>query len=258
MKKEHFPLVPQHPGPRICAGYFAIGREHFLTELINAGREIGGHDLTADQAYALAIGCKCHCGLCGGYAHCKYRAPRHIGDVLANVHKTGHKSGSLVAYASQAYGNHKDDDVVLDLATGAGTCLTGWDLERGASEIGIRLGVEIEEESLRLAKAVHPNLITAPLISEISIPEDGNLIVLSGLVFNIVHHDVATSWAEAISQARDEFTWVDVSYHPSSRQTRPDEYLRTKGYEASTFYSGQIDGFSNFGIYRCEAITWRR
>ena len=257
MRKDKFPRVPKDPGIRITSGFATIGREDFSEELTNIGRRIGGVDISEQEAYTLAVSGICHCGTCSGYEHCNYRSPRHIGDVLSNIFSTGKKSASLVAYASQAYNNHQSDDIILDLGMGAGTCTAAWDLERRDIPIGTRLGVEIETQALRLAHAVHPNLQSAQSICDVVVPENGHLIVLSGLVFNEVDFDVSKSWADAISQERDAFTWIDISYQPN-RSSRPDAYLACLGYEQTTFFEHEILSFSGNGRYVCEAMTWSR
>jgi hypothetical protein len=221
MKQEKFPTVPDSPKIRLTGGFRVVAQESFGAELISIGRSIGGDGIDESTAYSLAIAGGCHCGRCRGYGHCAYSSPRHIGDVVANVFGTGVKSGALTAYASRAYGNHQPTDVVVDLGIGAGACTAGWDLERGAIECGPRLGVEVEPQSLRLAHVVHETLVSAPDIGELAIPDDGSLVVLSGLVFNVVGHSIAESWAAAIAKSRDEFVWVDVSYQPR-RHSRPD------------------------------------
>jgi hypothetical protein len=257
MKKDKFPRVPECPGRRLEAGFAAVGHDEFYAELLAIGRAIGGPEISEQAAYTLAVSGTCHCGYCRGYAHCKYRAPRHIGDVLSNVFSTGKKSGALVANASRAYDDHKSDDVILDLGMGAGTCTAGWDLERGEIPIGIRLGVDIETEALRLAHAVHPNLQSAASISELTIPDDGHLIVLTGLVFNEVSVEISKSWADAISIARDSFTWIDVSYQPN-RSSRPDVYLAQLGYKQVKVFDQETSSFTGNGGYVCEATTWHR
>ena len=261
MRKDKFPQVPEDPGVRLISGFATIGREDFFEELTDIGRSIGGVDISEQTAYTLAVSGLCHCGTCSGYEKCNYRAPRHIGDVLSNVYSTGKKSASLVAYASQAYNNHQSDDIVLDLGMGAGTCTAAWDLDRCDVLIGTRLGVDIETQALRLAHAVHPNLQSGPTISDVVIPDNGQLIVLTGLVFNEVSFDVSNSWADAISSERDSFTWVDVSYQPiykPNSSSRPDSFFARLGYEKTSFFEHEIPSFSGNGRFVCEAMTWRR
>lgn len=260
MKKGKFPRVPAHPQPRLTSGYATIANEEFGEELISIGRASSGDDVEERLAYTRAISGDCHCGQCYGFAHCTYSDPRHIGDVVSNVFKTGVKSGALMAFASRAYDDHRPDDVVLDLGMGAGSCTAGWDLERGDVPSGRRLGVEIEPQSLRLAHAVHDTLESAAEIANLSIPEEGRLIVLSGLVFNVVPFAVAESWARAISDARADFVWVDVSYrsYRSRRHSRPDEIFREIGFTKDEFFTGEIEGFGGFGWYECEGMRWAR
>jgi len=261
METANFERFQENAHRRLQAGFATIAADYFGDELVEIGRAIGGTELSAGAAYTRAVGCDCFCGRCRGYAKCSYRKPRHIGDVFSNVFRTGAKSGKLFADASAHFTSHSEDDVVLDLGIGAGTCMAGWELGRSDLGRGPRLGIEVEPNALRVAHTVHGTLISASDISTLPIPAGGRLVVLSGLVFNEVGHAVADSWARAIAEARDDFFWVDVSYRSFQlqRHSRPDDTFEKLGFrKMENFFEGTLDAFGGFGDYRCEGMRWIR
>jgi hypothetical protein len=150
----------------------------------------------------------CHCGRCTRYARCKFRAPRCAADVVHNVCATGSKAGARVATVGLTV-DHFEDDVVLSLGMGAGTCVAGWVVARGA-ELQHLYGVEIEPLATRVARAAFPTARIAPTIADLELPHDGRLIVISSLVMNLVPPATATEWAARIADARREFLHLNI------------------------------------------------
>ena len=150
----------------------------------------------------------CHCGICRGFPRCKFEKPRNHSDVVWNVRRTGWKSGGRIAEVGKIL-SHFDDDSVLALGIGAGTCVAGWEFARGAP-LGRVIGVEIEPLAIQVACAAFPAAQIHESITTVSLPSTGRLVVLSGLVMNVVDASTAREWGEAVAKHANEIVWVDV------------------------------------------------
>lgn len=150
----------------------------------------------------------CHCGKCRGFPRCKFIEPRNHAEVMWNVRRTGWKSGGRIAEVAKIL-SHFDDDIVLALGIGAGTCVAGWEFARGAP-IGRIFGVEIEPLAIQVARAAFPAAQIHQTITTVSLPSTGRLVVLSGLVMNLVDSATAYCWGEAAAKHCGEIVWIDV------------------------------------------------
>jgi hypothetical protein len=207
----------------VAKGFYRL-RDVFKVELERAGPTADKHE--------------CHCGSCGAnYARCLYRSPLHIGHVLTNARMTGAKSAASVAAAMRDFPSDPVDSV-LSLGHGAGSCLLGVRLVRPLPPA--IFGVETEQLSTRVALELFPNLRTATKISDLPQPE-GNLLVLSGLVFNEVDQPTSDLWFRWLSTRSRTIRWIDVG-RIGEHHTMPLESMR-RAKAFIQFHTSEVSGY---------------
>lgn len=189
------------PKPEIWqgAGYLIKKRIH----------EAAASAFSEEERSRFAEDCsRCHCGKCRRFARCKFREPRCINDVLHNVRQTGSKAGTRICTVGTTL-EHYVDDVVVSFGAGAGSCLSGWEISRGAP-ITHCFGVEVEPLATRLSRAAFPSATIERSTDAILLPSEGRVIAITSLVFNLVSADTARRWAEFLTSSRSQFFHVNV------------------------------------------------
>jgi hypothetical protein len=151
---------------------------------------------------------RCHCGRCGRYARCKFRTPRCPADVVHNVVATGCKAAARVGTVGTMV-DHFRDDVVVSFGMGAGSCVAGWQVARGA-KIEQLFGVEVEPLATKVALSAFPGATIAPSVRDIALPAEGRLIGITSLVFNVVSSEIAREWARFLASARSTFLHINI------------------------------------------------
>lgn len=151
---------------------------------------------------------RCHCNRCGGYARCKFRAPRCPADVVHNVVATGCKAAARVGTVGTTL-DHFRDDVVVSFGIGAGSCVAGWQVARGA-KIESLFGVEVEPLATKVARSAFPTATIAPSVRDIALPADGRLVAITSLIFNLVPSDIAREWGVFLASARSTFLHINI------------------------------------------------
>jgi len=256
-----------HPNPRIrVEGRFhrainaALGQE-----LVALGRQIGGQELDEHAALRKAkAGRGCHCRQhIGTYPRCLFESPQDVGEVFCNGIKTGLPGAELIAKMSAGL-DHQADDVWCVLGIGSGVDVLGLEDGRG-SRIEHLLGIDLSDVALRVASALHPQLICGKSIDDIALPPGNRLHVLSSLVFNYASAEVARNWARVIASGRSELVWINVGYHPDSsgeQGTRwvAEQELRSLGFSVSRqpIEEAHRCEVSKGGQFVSEAVLWRR
>jgi precorrin-6B methylase 2 len=151
---------------------------------------------------------RCHCGRCARYARCKFSNPRNVGDVLHNISRTGSTAGARICVAATAL-DHFASDVVLAFGMGAGSCVAGWEIARGAP-LNHVIGVEVEPLAARVAEEAFPSAKIHPTLDEVLLPASGRLVVITSLVLNLITVKVARVWVDFLAGARRDFLHVTV------------------------------------------------
>ncbi len=190
--------------PKPNLQYTGIGAEAKFRICKAAADAFSASELQANQQNAS----RCHCGRCGRYARCKFRAPRCPADVVHNVCATGCKAAARVGTVGTTV-DHFRDDVVVSFGMGAGSCIAGWQVARG-SKIERLFGVEIEPLATKVAVSAFPGATIAPSVRDIALPADGRLVAITSLVFNVVSSEIAREWAHCLANARSTFLHVNV------------------------------------------------
>lgn len=197
----------------------------------------------------------CHCGThIGRFPRCKFAQPRHIGDVLWNVEKTGFESAGRFASVSAIVDHFADDDVV-SLGCGAGACILGWEYHRGA-QIQRLIGVEVEPHARRVVRAIFPSIELYENFDSVPLPTGGRLVVLTGLVMNIVDPATAARWGEIVARHSGPILWADVG-RDNDRNVLPHAFasLRAAGRVSDEIaLPARIDSFK--AGYRTTATVW--
>jgi hypothetical protein len=198
----------------------------------------------------------CHCGRCSRYARCKFHSPRCVGDVLHNVDRTGGKAASRIATVGQIV-DHFADDVVISFGMGAGSCVSAWELARGAAVESL-FGVEIEPIATRVARATFPHAQIAPNINHLEIPREGRLVAITSLVLNVVDGPTARKWATRCAQHDGELLWINIGRvdEPGALLAFAGELARNDRQRTDLPLPMHID--SGDPAYGTSASLWRR
>lgn len=259
-----------HPSPRIrIEGRLCrVVNTKLGPELIQIGRALGGEHLDDQSARATATARReCSTGKHppggGNYCRCLFENPRDIGDVFANARKTGLNAAELLARVSAGL-EHLDDDTWVVLGIGSGVDVLGVEDGRG-TPIAHLLGIDLSDVALRVASALHPQLICGKSIEDLTIQPTNRLCVLASLVWNYVPVEVATKWARALTVGRDELLLLSVDYCPNAAGAQGSRWaveqeLRSLGFSdvRQPIEEAHRCEVSKGGEFVCEAVLWRR
>ena len=238
---------------------FSVAESEFSDELAEIGASIVGPDATVEDQMRAARAGSCSCGRCHQYPRCTFTAPRHVGDVFANLYATGSKSAAYVARAAAAAETWPNFEAVLSLGIGAGACLTGLAIADRLPDR--RFGVEVEPKALRVLPAVVPDVKVEDDIRKILLPA-GPILVVGSLVWNLPVP--ANLWAEEIARGRDEFWTISVTRPRDFKNKSPRLHWRKLGlqdtwpYDWRTNRTGCWASDGDSGGYGIEIDRWLR
>jgi hypothetical protein len=238
---------------------FRIAEEKFRPELAKIGAGIVGPNACVQEQLRAAMAGPCSCGSCVQYPRCTFTAPRHVGDVFANLYATGSKSAAYVARAAAAAETWPNFEAVVSLGIGAGACLTGLAIADRLPER--KFGVEVEPKALRVLPAVVSDVVVEDDIRKILLPA-GPILVVASLVWNLPVP--AGLWAEEIARDRDEFWVLSVTRPRDFKNKNCRGHWENLGFESSWPYDWRLNRTGCWGLdgdsggYGIELDRWVR
>ena len=222
---------------------FSVAESEFSDELAKIGACIVGPDATVEDQIRAAMAGPCSCGRCVQYPRCTFTAPRHLGDVFANLYATGSKAAAYVARAAAAAETWPNFEAVVSLGIGAGACLTGLAIADRLPDR--RFAVEVEPKALRVLPRVVSNVTVEDDIKKLALP-GGNILVVASLIWNLPVP--AKIWAEEIARDRDEFWTLSVTRPRDFKNQSPRLLWKKIGFQDTWPYDWRLNRTGCWGL----------